>query len=141
MVMACSYSSIAFCLTPDEIEKRTAETLDKVGLGSFAHRPPHHLSAGQKRCAAIATVLSMDPDIITADEPDTSLDPRTRNSLIELLASLRQTLVIATCNMNFAARLCQRAILIDRGRIIADGDTAKIIGDAELMQRHGLETA
>ena len=128
-------------LEPGEIEKRTAETMDKVGLAAFAHRPPHHLSAGQKRSAAIATVLSMDPDIITADEPDTSLDPRTRNSLIELLASLKQTLVIATCNMSFAARLCQRAVLIDQGRIIADGDTAKIIGDSQLMQKHGLETA
>ncbi len=128
-------------LKPGEIEKRTAETLEKVGLGSFRDRPPHHLSAGQKRCAAIATVLSMDPEIITADEPDTSLDPRTRNSLIELLASLKQTLVIATCNMNFAARLCQRAVLIDQGRIIADGDAAKLMGDSQLMQRHGLETA
>lgn len=128
-------------LGPEEIEKVTVETLEKVGLGSFRDRPPHHLSAGQKRCAAIATVLSMEPKIITADEPDTSLDPRTRNSLIELLASLEQTLVIATCNMNFAAQLCQRAVLIDNGKIIADGDAAEIIGDGKLMQSHGLETA
>ena len=83
----------------------------------------------------------MDPEIITADEPDTSLDPRTRNSLIELLASLRQTLVIATCNMSFAAGLCQRAVLIDQGRIVAAGAAAEIMSDAELMRRHGLETA
>ena len=127
-------------LEPEEIEKRTAETLKKVGLASFRDRPPHHLSAGQKRCAAIATVLSMEPEIITMDEPDTSLDPRTRNGLIDLLSSLKQTLVIATCNMNFAAQLCQRAVLIDDGRIIADGDAAEIIGDSQLMQNHGLET-
>jgi len=128
-------------LKPEEIEKRAVETLEKVGLASFRDRPPHHMSAGQKRCAAIATVLSMEPEIITADEPDTSLDPRTRNSLIELLGSLKQTLVIATCSMNFAAQLCDRAVLIDHGRIVADGDATKIMSDNQLMQSHGLEVA
>jgi cobalt/nickel transport system ATP-binding protein len=83
----------------------------------------------------------MNPKIITMDEPEASLDPRTRNNLTALLASLPQTLIVATCNMNFAAGLCERAILIDQGRIIADGDASKIMSDANLMQTHGLEVA
>ena len=126
-------------LTPDQITKCTTDALKTVGLAAFAGRPPHHLSAGQKRCAAIATVLSMNPQIITMDEPDTSLDPRTRNSLIELLASLSQTLVIATCNMNFAYAVADRTILVDQGRIIADGLPQTIMCNHDLMVAHGLE--
>jgi cobalt/nickel transport system ATP-binding protein len=73
------------------------------------------------------------------DEPDTSLDPRNRNNLIDLLKSLDQTLIIATCSMNFAARLCDRAVLMDKGTIIADGHAKEVMSDAILMERHGLE--
>ena len=126
-------------LTREEVTKRTTDALERVGLFGMEKRPPHHLSAGQKRAAAIATILSMDPKIITMDEPDTSLDPRNRNNLIDLLASLDQTLIIATCSMNFAARLCDRAVLMDEGTIIADGHAKEIMADAALMERHGLE--
>lgn len=126
-------------LDSQQIKQRTADALKTVGLEGMENKAPHHLSAGQKRAAAIATILSMAPKIITMDEPDTSLDPRSRNNLIKLLESLPQTLIIATCNMNFAARLCQRAILIDNGRVIADGNAKKIMTDEKLMTRHGLE--
>ena len=126
-------------LTGDEVVKRTTDALQRVGLAGMEKRPPHHLSAGQKRAAAIATILSMDPKIITMDEPDTSLDPRSRNNLIDLLKSLDHTLIIATCSMNFAARLCDRAVLMDKGAVIADGDAKKIMSDSHLMQSHGLE--
>ncbi|HIJ71731.1 MAG TPA: ABC transporter ATP-binding protein [Planctomycetes bacterium] len=122
-----------------EVRSRTAEALKTVGLEGMAKKPPHHLSGGQKRSAAIATILSMAPTIITMDEPEASLDPRTRNKLTDLLKSLSQTLIIATCNMDFAASLCERAVLMDEGRIIADGDAGKIMGDAVLMRTHGLE--
>jgi len=122
-----------------EVRSRSADALKTVGLEGMETKPPHHLSGGQKRSAAIATILSMAPKIITMDEPEASLDPRTRNKLTELLKSLSQTLIIATCNMNFAASLCERAVLIDAGRIIADGDARKIMRDAKLMQTHGLE--
>ena len=112
-----------------------------VGLAGMEAKAPPHLSAGQKRSAGIATILSMDPKIITMDEPDTSLDPRSRNNLTMLLKRLSQTLIIATCNMQFAASVCQRAVLIDAGKIIADGSVGEIIGDEELMRSHGLETA
>jgi cobalt/nickel transport system ATP-binding protein len=126
-------------LEPEQVKKRVAEALKTVGLAEMAHKAPHHLSAGQKRAAAIATVLSMQPKIITLDEPDGSLDPRNRNNLITLLTSLPQTLIIATCNMNFAAALADRAVLLDGGRIVADGDAEKIMSDSKLMTEHGLE--
>jgi len=102
-------------------------------------KAPHHLSAGQKRAAAIATILSMAPKIITLDEPDANLDPRNRNNLIKLLTGLSQTLIIATCNMNFAGEIADRAILLDKGYIIADGDAKKTMSNSELMTEHGLE--
>ncbi len=122
-----------------EVKKRTAGALKTVGLEGMGKKAPHHLSGGQKRSAAIATILSMEPKIITMDEPEASLDPRTRNNLTRLLKSLSQTLIIATCNMDFAAGLCERAVLMDEGQIIADGDAGKIMSNADLMQTHGLE--
>ncbi|MDO8302091.1 MAG: ATP-binding cassette domain-containing protein [Sedimentisphaerales bacterium] len=122
-----------------EIRRRVEHALATVGLEGKGHRPPHHLSAGQKRAAAIATVLSMSPKIITMDEPDSSLDPRSRKRLVELLRTLTQTLVIASCNMEFVAQLCERVILIDGGKIVADGKAKAILSDAALMEEHGLE--
>ena len=87
----------------------------------------------------MATVLSMNPKILTFDEPDGSLDPRHRNALIELLAGLEQTLVIATCSMNFAYAIADRFILIDEGRIVADGTPDVVMLDPMLMVNHGLE--
>ncbi|MBU2458653.1 MAG: ABC transporter ATP-binding protein, partial [Planctomycetes bacterium] len=88
---------------------------------------------------AIATVLSMSPEIIALDEPDGSLDPRNREKLVGLLKNLSQTLIIATCNMNFAAAIGDRAVLVDKGRIIADGDAKEIMFDTKLMTEYGLE--
>jgi cobalt/nickel transport system ATP-binding protein len=126
-------------LEAEQVQARVADALQTVGLAEMADKAPHHLSAGQKRAAAIATILSMAPKIITLDEPDGSLDPRNRNNLIKLLAGLPQTLVIATSNMNFAAAVAQRAVLLDNGCIIADGDARIIMADSELMAEHGLE--
>jgi cobalt/nickel transport system ATP-binding protein len=126
-------------LKAEQVKKCAADALRTVGLSEMTDKAPHHLSAGQKRAAAIATILSMSPKIITLDEPDGSLDPRNRNNLIKLLSGLAQTLVIATCNMNLAAALADRVILLDKGRIIADGNAKKIMSDAKLMTEHGLE--
>lgn len=126
-------------LEAEQVKFRVADALQTVGLTELADKAPHHLSAGQKRAAAIATILSMAPKIITLDEPDGSLDPRNRNNLIKLLGSLPQTLIIATCDMNFAAVLADRAVLLDKGRIIADGDAKKIMSNSKLMTEHGLE--
>jgi energy-coupling factor transporter ATP-binding protein EcfA2 len=126
-------------LEAEQVKKRVADALQTVGLAEMADKAPHHLSAGQKRAAAIATILSMAPKIITLDEPDGNLDPRNRNNLIKLLGSLTQTLIIGTCNMNFAAALADRAVLLDKGHIIADGQAKKIMSDSKLMSEHGLE--
>ena len=126
-------------LEADEVKMRVDDVLQTVGLAEMADKAPHHLSAGQKRAAAIATILSMSPRIITLDEPDGSLDPANRNNLITLLAGLSQTLIIATCNMNFAFATADRAVLVNNGHIIADGDKKNIMTDADLMKKHGLE--
>ena len=128
-------------LAPAEVKKAVERALKTVGLKQMANKAPHHLSAGQKRAAALATVLSMEPKIITFDEPDGSLDPRNRNRLVEILRGLKQTLVIATCNMNFAARVADRAIVIDAGVVAADGKVETILSDRQLMDEHGLEVA
>lgn len=128
-------------LVPEQVKARVADALQTVGLAEMADKAPHHLSAGQKRAAAIATILAMRPKIITLDEPDGSLDPRNRNNFLKLLRSLPQTLIIATCNMNFAAAFADRAVLLDKGSIIADGKAKKIMSNAELMTKHGLEVA
>ncbi len=128
-------------LAPEQVKARVADVLATVGLARMADKAPHHLSAGQKRAAAIATILAMSPKIITLDEPDGSLDPRNRDNLMKLLRSLPQTLIVATCNMNFAAALADRAVLLDKGRIIADGSAEEIMLDSVLMAEHGLEVA
>ena len=126
-------------LKDDEINMRVDNALRTVGLTEMVDKAPHHLSAGQKRAAAIATILSMSPKIITLDEPDGSLDPANRNNIIKLLAGLSQTLIIATCNMNFAFAIADRAVLVNNGRIIDDGDAKTIMTNSDLMIENGLE--
>ena len=126
-------------LDAEQVRQRVTDALDKVGLSDMTERAPHHLSAGQKRAASIATVLSMSPKIITLDEPDGSLDPRHRNNLVELLKGLTQTLIIATCSMDFAAAIADIAVIIDAGQVVIAGPADKIISDSKLMSNHGLE--
>ena len=134
-----AFGPLNMSLTTEQVKTRAADALQTVGLSEMTDKAGHHLSAGQKRAAAIATVLAMEPQIITLDEPDGSLDPRNRNKLIKLLSGLSQTLIIATANMNFAAALADRTVLLDNGRIIADGPARRIMSDSELMTEHGLE--
>jgi cobalt/nickel transport system ATP-binding protein len=134
-----SFGPLNMGLKAEQVKARVADVLKTVGLADMTDKAPHHLSAGQKRAAAIATILSMSPKIITLDEPDGSLDPRNRNNLVKLLAGLSQTLIIATSSMDFAAAIADRVVLIDNGRIIADGPAEKIMSDTKLMTDHGLE--
>lgn len=126
-------------LGSEQVKERVDETLRKVKLAGMGDKAPHHLSAGQKRAAAVATVLSMEPEIITLDEPQGNLDARNRNNLLELLKQLGQTLIIATCNMNFAAEIAERALVIDNGTIAAEGAAEDVMSKAGLMEEHGLE--
>ncbi len=127
-------------LETDQVSARVTQALTRVDLLALADRPPHHLSAGQKRRAALATVLAMRPSIITLDEPDASLDPRSRRELETLLRSLTQTQIIATCNMRFAYQVADRAVLVDNGTVVTHGPRDQIMSDRGLMEKHGLES-
>jgi cobalt/nickel transport system ATP-binding protein len=112
--------------------------LELVGLSGYERRSPHHLSFGEKKRVSIATVLSMEPEIILMDEPTSTLDPRGRRQLLGLLHQLPQTMVVATHDLRVASQICERTILLNSGNIVADGDTSDILSDEAFLERHGL---
>ncbi|MGD8996609.1 MAG: ATP-binding cassette domain-containing protein [Anaerolineae bacterium] len=126
-------------LPEDEIRRRVDWALAQVGLEDYADRVSHHLSMGEKKRVAIATVLSMKPRILVLDEPTAGLDPRTRRRLIGLLRQLPQTMLVATHDMNLVAKICRRAVILDGGEVIADGAMQELLVDERLLEAHGLE--
>ena len=126
-------------LSPAAVEERVSEALSAVGVADVGRRPPHHLSGGERRRAAIATVLSMRPDILVLDEPTSGLDPAGRRELVEVLAGLEMTQLVITHDLPFALELCPRSVIVDGGRVVADGATPQILADARLLSRHRLE--
>jgi cobalt/nickel transport system ATP-binding protein len=126
-------------LSHDEIRNRVERSLGAVGMEGMGGRSPHHLSYGQKKRAATAAVLSMNPEVLVLDEPSSSLDPRGRREFGELLAGLDQTLIMTTHDLPYAHELCRRAVVLDGGRIVADGPTDEILGDTNLLAAHDLE--
>ncbi len=126
-------------LPEEEVERRVAWALAQVGLGEYADRISHHLSLGEKKRAAIATVLSMRPDILALDEPTAGLDPRARRKLIELLQALPQTMLTATHDLRLVAEAFPRTVVLDGGRVVADGRTEELLADKDLLDAHGLE--
>ena len=126
-------------LPPADVEQRVASALERVGMSHRRERPPYRLSAGEKRAAAIATVLAMSPDILVMDEPSSYLDPRGRRRLIDLLRSFEHTRIIATHDLELVVDVCSRVMVMDGGRVVADGPTRLILNDVALMQAHGLE--
>ena len=121
------------------LEARVASALDVVGMAEFADRPPHHLSFGQRRRVAIATVLAMEPEILVLDEPSSNLDPTSRRELAEILESLPVTVLMVTHDLPYAAQLCERAVVLHDGVIAVDGPTLEVLADEETMARHRLE--
>jgi cobalt transport protein ATP-binding subunit len=122
-----------------EIRQRVAKALSLVGMDGFEDRLSHHLSLGQKKRVAIATVLSMDPEILVLDEPSAGLDPRARRALINLLHDLPLTMLVSSHDMLMVRELFPRMIIMDEGHVVADGETAVLLSDVELLERHGLE--
>ena len=126
-------------LSPDEVRQRVVEALARVGLVGVEDRVPWHLSGGEKRRVALAGVLAMRPEVLLLDEPSMYLDPRGRRELMALLQGLGGTKVIASHDLEFILRTCGRVLLLDGGRLIAEGPARQVLGDAALMEAHGLE--
>jgi len=124
-----------------EVGRRVALALRSVGMEGYAKRSSHHLSIGEKKRIAIATVLSLDPELLALDEPTSSLDPRGKGYLIELLRGVSITRIIASHDLELVQHLCHRTILLDEGRIVADRSTGEVLGDTDLMRAHGLARA
>ncbi len=122
-----------------ELAARVAAALDLVGMGEFASRPPHHLSFGQRRRVAVATVLAMQPEILVLDEPSSNLDPASRRELADILLGLDITVLMVTHDLPYALELCPRSVLLSDGVIVADGATRDILSDEPLMRAHRLE--
>jgi cobalt/nickel transport system ATP-binding protein len=126
-------------LSAAEVKERVASGLEQAGLRGFDDRVPYHLSSGEKRRTALAGVLAMRPEILLLDEPSVYLDPRGRREFIRLLPALRVTRIIASHDLELIRETCNRVILIDSGRVMADGPTDQILANPELMNAHGLE--
>jgi cobalt/nickel transport system ATP-binding protein len=123
----------------EELELRVDSALRAVGMEEHAARPPHHLSFGQRRRVAVATVLSMHPEILVLDEPSSNLDPAARRELAEILVALEQTIILVTHDLLYALQLCDRAVVMNHGAVVADGPTAEILSDEVLMKANSLE--
>lgn len=128
-----------FGVRGDELEVRVARALEAVSMTELAARSPAHMSGGQRRRAALATVLACEPDVLVLDEPSANLDPVARRELAETLLGLEATMLIVTHDLPYAAQLCDRAIVMDGGVIVADGAIGEVLSNAELLAAHRLE--
>ncbi len=126
-------------LPMQEVESRVSSALEAVRMSGFRDRLSHHLSVGEKKRIAIATVLSMEPQVLVLDEPSAGLDPRGRRTLINLLRELSITMLVSTHDMKLVQELFPRMIVMDEGQIVADGETSEILENEELLTAHGLE--
>jgi cobalt/nickel transport system ATP-binding protein len=126
-------------LRGDELRQRVDEALAAVKMSEHRDQTPHHLSFGQRRRVAVATVLAMRPEILVLDEPSSNLDPAARRELSEILRDLPVTLLMVTHDLPYALELCARAVILDAGQIVADGGTVDLLADTDLLRRHRLE--
>jgi cobalt/nickel transport system ATP-binding protein len=122
-----------------ELDRRVMHALDQVGMAEFVDRPPHHLSFGQRRRVAVATVLVMEPEILVLDEPSSNLDPASRRELADILRSLDVTVLMVTHDLPYALELCPRSVVLSDGSVVADGTTYDVLTDDALMRANRLE--
>jgi cobalt/nickel transport system ATP-binding protein len=123
----------------EELDARVRAALTAVGMAGVEDRAPHHLSFGQRRRVAVATVLAMEPEILVLDEPSSNLDPAGRRELAEILLGLDITMLMVTHDLPYALELCPRSVVINGGLIVADGPTVDLLSDDELMRENRLE--
>ena len=126
-------------LSPEETERRVDEVLSRLGLTELKYRHNHKISGGEKRMAAIATILAMEPEVILMDEPSTALDPVNRRTVINTIRPLPQTKLIASHDLDMILDTCQRVILLSHGKIAADGDAEEILRNQKLLEDHRME--
>ncbi|MCJ7442829.1 MAG: energy-coupling factor ABC transporter ATP-binding protein [Thermoanaerobaculaceae bacterium] len=126
-------------LSEAAIRERVTQALARAGIPGFEARAPHHLSVGEKRRVCLAGVLACEPSILVLDEPSSSLDPRGRRELKELLRQIPITKLIATHDLELVVELCSRVIVLDEGSVVAQGPTVELLSDEDLMLRHNLE--
>lgn len=126
-------------LSADEIERRSLAALEMVGMLALKDRAPHHLSFGQRRRVAVATVLAMEPEILILDEPSSNLDPASRRELSEILLNLDVTILMVTHDLPYALEICERSLILNQGEIVADNSTLGILRDVQLLQLNRLE--
>lgn len=133
------FGPLNYGLSKEEAETRVDRVLRDLNLEELKHRHNHKLSGGEKRMAAIATILAMEPEMIVMDEPSTALDPCNRRTVINTINRLPQTKIIASHDLDMILDTCQRVILLSHGRIAADGDTDTILRDKELLEANRME--
>jgi cobalt/nickel transport system ATP-binding protein len=122
-----------------EAHERALSTLETLSAGRLAHRPPHRLSGGEKRLIALAGILAMDPDIVVLDEPSSTLDPRARRRLIEILKALDKPMILATHDLDMVLDVCARVVVMNKGHSVAEGPPPSILQDETFLRQNGLE--
>lgn len=134
-----AYGPLYQGLSPDLVQARVTEALSAVRMQDYARRVSHHLSVGEKKRISIATVLSMKPEVLVLDEPTAGMDPRARRGLIHLLRDLPLTMLVSSHDLALVRELFPRMVIMDEGRVVADGLTVELMKDEKLLEAHGLE--
>ena len=135
-----AYGPLYMGLPEVEVRERVRLALKQMHMEAYTNRTSHHLSLGEKKRIAIATVLAMDPSVLVLDEPSAGLDPRARRTLIQILSGLKLTMLISTHDLRLVQEICPRTVVLDEGQVVADGPTPVLLTDQALLRAHGLET-